>query len=277
MAPASPLWRVVLPGAAALLVVAGCGNRPTYPKAHLAESLQELFAGERLATSIRLLDHTLVVHLNHPDALARQGSEIGLGPAFDEGIRKVLTTTHRVLLSSDAEVWFYVLLISDPNLPGAYLTMIRYLDDIRRANANMLDTPEIYARTIFELDVMGNPPPLDQYVPRDIRLEEFLSWQLSRRIQAALAEELRAGGIASVGRCNGRFEDGEFAFTLNVSPASEAPLDEPTMQQAFQVSMNVITKVLSSYRFESFEAVRLIHPLSGRMLLLPKARLDPFK
>ena len=263
----------------ALLLVAGCGKGPTYPKARMVESIQTLLASERLDTSVRFIDHTLAVQLAYPNALAQAGTEIGLGPAFDEATRKVLTAIHRVLLSTDAEIRFYVLLLSDPHIPGAYLTMVRYVDDIRRANANMLDTPEIFARTVFELNFVGSTPlTIEQYVPRDIRLEEFLSWQLARRIQSTLAGPLQASGTADVGRCGGEFRNGEFVFTLNVVPVKGTEtLDDKTMEQVFHTSTNVIAKVLSSYHFKSFNAIRLIHPSTGRNLVLPKTSLDVFR
>ncbi|MBI2105103.1 MAG: hypothetical protein HYT90_05980, partial [Candidatus Omnitrophica bacterium] len=258
-----------------LALAAGCGTRPSYPKAHLAESLQEILRGEQLDASVRFVDHTLGVQASAPSALAQLEGQITLGPTFDELTRKVLTAVHRVLLSSDADVRFYVLLLSDPQIPGAYLTIVRYMDDIRRANANMLDVPEMFARTIYDLNYGGAAPlTLDQYLPRDIQLEEFLSWQLARRIQTALTGELRASGDTEVGRCTGRFQEGEFVFMLDVHRAgAEGPLDDATLQQAFRTSTDVIAKVLSSYRFESFDSVRLIHPLTGRHLVLPKARL----
>ena len=263
----------------ALALSAGCGKGPTYPKAHAIDALQQLLREDRLETSVRFIDHTLAVQLAYPNALARSGTEIALGPAFDEATRKVLTAIHRVLMSTDAEVRFYVLLLSDPNIPGAYLTMVRYLDDIRRANANMLDTPEFFARTVFELNFVGATPlTIEQYVPRDIRLGEFLSWQLARRIQHTLADELQAAGSANVGRCGGEFRNGEFVFTLNVAPATEGgSLDDQTMGEVFRASTNVIAKVLSSYHFQSFNAVRLVHPLTGRNLVLPKTSLDVFR
>lgn len=272
-------WDALLLGGILALLSAGCDNRPTYPKARLTASLQDILQDEHLLRpAVRLIDHTLAVQVEYPDTLAQNETQVGIGPAFDEAARKVLTALHRVLLSTDAQLQFYVVLLSDPKIPGAYLTIVRYVDDIRRANANMLDTPEMFARTVFELDVMGATPlTLDQYIPRDIQLEEFLSWQLARRIQSALADELAVRGVADVGRCGGRFENGEFAFTLNVAPRTNAPLDDATVQKAFEVSTNVIAKVLSGYRFESFDAVRLIHPATGRTLLLPKARLEPFK
>jgi hypothetical protein len=48
------------------------------------------------------------------------------------------------------------------------------------------------------------------------------------------------------------------------------------MRQVFQVSTNVIATVLGDYRFQSYEAVRLIHPLTGRNLVLPKTRVERF-
>ena len=269
----------LLPWCAVLLLAAGCGGRPTYPKVHLAESLQEILLSEQLESSVRFVDHTLGVQTAYPGALLQTDGQITLGPAFDELARKVLTAVHRVLLSSDADVQFYVLLLSDPQIPGAYLTIVRYMDDVRRANANMLDVPEMFARTIYELNHGGGAPlTLEQYLPRDIRMEEFLSWQLARRIQTALTGELRGSGEAEVGRCTGRFQEGEFVFTLDIHPTGEeGPLDDGTVQQAFRTSTDVVAKVLSSYRFESFDSVRLIHSLTGRHLVLPRARLDLFR
>jgi len=268
-----------------LLVVAvsatatGCSAHPTYPKARLADSLQAMLTDDQLNARVRYLDHTVAVQVEHPDALIQEAEQLGIGQAFDEVARKVLSSLHRVLLSTDAEVLFYVLLVSDPNIPGAYLTMVRYMDDLRRANANMLDTPEMFARTIFELNLFGPKPlTIEQFVPRDIQLEEFLSWQLARRIQHKLTDELQVGGVADVGRCGGEFRDGEFVFTLNVAPAKGGEaLNEETIQKVFQDSTGVIAKVLQSYRFDGFDAVRLIHLPTGRNLVLPKTRLTVFR
>ena len=262
---------------AACLLVAGCSDRPTYPREHVEDGLRQLCAEEGLNASVRFIDHTVAVQISYPNSLLQHDNQIGTGPGFEEAARKAIQSIHRVVLSTNADIRFYVVLISDPNTPGAYLTIVRYLDDIRRANANMLDTPEMYARTVFELNVSGPQPlTLEQFVPRDIKLEEFLSWQLSRRIQAALTETLQPGQTA-VGRCGGEFADGEFVFTLNVAPTTEKALDEATMRQVFQTSTNVIAKVLSSYKFDAFNVIRLIHPITGRNLVLPKTRLEIFR
>ncbi|MBI4597494.1 MAG: hypothetical protein HY737_03735 [Candidatus Omnitrophica bacterium] len=262
-----------------LLAAAGCGSGPTYPKARLSDAVTSVLTSEGIApTAVRVLEHTVAVQLIYPDALSQTGGHINVGPAFDEATRKIITSLHRVLLSTDADVRFYVVLLSDPNTPGAYLTIVRYLDDIRRANANMLDTPEIIARTVFELNAVGPAKiTLDSYLPHEVRLEEFLSWQLARRIQRQLIEQVQQPGLATIGACAGRFQNREFAFTLDVAPSTGAPLDEATIQQVFQMATNEIAKVLGSYRFDSFDQVRLIHPLTGRNFVLPKARLGLFR
>jgi hypothetical protein len=268
---------VALAGAAWL---SGCDSGPTYPKAALADSLQRILSKDRLEASVHYIDHTLGVQLSYPDVLEEVDGQLGIGPGFEEAARKVLMAIHRVLLSTDADVRFYVVLLSEPDVPGAYLTIVRYMDDIRRAYANMLDSPEMFARTIYDFNFLGGSPPvtIQQYVPRDIRLEEFLSWQLARRIQSALSEALESSGSVHVGRCGGRFQDGEFVFTLDVSPVTpEGQVDEATIGRAFEASTQVIANVLSSYRFESFDAIRLIHPLTGKSLVLPKTRLEIFR
>ena len=265
-------------GLVLLTLAAGC-DAPTYPKATVANALEHIMAEDGLNASVRFLDHTLGVQLSYPGSITQTEAQITLGPEFQEAARKVLTAIHRVALSTDADIRFYVLLLSDPAAPGAYLTMVRYLDDIKRANANMIDSPEMFARTIFELSYTGGTAvSIAQYVPRDIELEDFLSWQLARRIQYALTDKVQNSGAVTVGRCGGRFQDGEFAFTLDVEPsAPEGALDDETLKKVFEVSSGVIAQVLGNYRFEQYDAVRLIHPMTGRSILLPKTRLEVFR
>ena len=79
----------------ALLVASGCGSRPTYPKAHLAESLQEILTSDHLDARVRFIDHTLAVQTEYPDALMQRDGQIGIGPAFDEAARKIITALEK--------------------------------------------------------------------------------------------------------------------------------------------------------------------------------------
>jgi hypothetical protein len=250
-----------------------CTDGPTLKKEQLADSLKNILAQEGVNASVRLVKHTLAVQLDYPDSLQPTDSRLGFGPAFEEALRKGVISIHRVALSTDADIDFYVLLLSDPNNPGSYLTVVRYMDDVLRANANMLDSDEFISRSIFELNNLGPKRQLilEQYIQRDIELPEFLSWQLARRIQQRLTDEFAPSTEVEVGRCQGEFHNREFAFTLNVAPLEEGNLAEGEIQSAFQAATGVIAQVLSSYHFDSFDSVRLIHLPTGRNLVLPKA------
>ena len=268
--------RSILPIACCLLLtLASCSSAPTFRKEHVAESIREILSHDHIDATVRLIDHTLAVQFEYPNALARSNETISVGLGFEEAARKVITAIHRVLLSSDADVHFYLLLLSDPQLPGAYLTMVRSLEDIRKMNVSIIGVSEMTARTVFELNVADvTPPTLDQYLPREIQLSDFLTWQLTRRLRQELTKTLQPLGEASVGRCEGRFSDGEFAFTLNVVPTSNEPLNTQTVQLVFDTATQLIARVLSDYGFESFDAVRLIHPLTGQHSVMPRARLE---
>ena len=260
-----------------LLAAGGCSVAPTYHKERLAESLKQVLAQDHITATVQLIDHTLAIQFEYPKALAKSadGTQLGLGPGFEEGARIVLTGIHRVVLSSDADVQFYLLLISDPELPGAYLTMVRYMEDIRKANASVIGVTEMMSRTVFELNVVDAPPlTLSQYLPREIHLTDFLTWQLTRRLRQELTEALQPDSAVSVDRCQGQFINGEFVFALNVAPTGGQPLDEDTLHVVFGTATQLIGKVLSGYHFDSFSSVRLINPATGRNIVLPRANLQ---
>jgi hypothetical protein len=266
--------RGVLLGLSLLAGVASCAVAPSYPKDRVVEGLLTLLQEAHVRATVTFVDHTVGVQVHQPEMLLQAEGQVGMGSQFDTVVGDTVQAIHRVILSSDADIRFYAVVVSDPGLPGLYVHLVRYMDDIRRANASMIGPEELFARTVLDLQTV-EPPPAAPQPPENIRLEEFLSWQAAKRIQQALIEELELSGQVVVGRCLGQFTDGEFAFTLNVNPSTqEKPLDDTTLQQVFQTSTSVVTEVLANYRFENFNAVRLIHPITGRHLLLPRAQLD---
>ncbi len=270
------VFRSIGVGLLLTLALSGCGTEPTYKKEAVADSLQDMLTKEGINSSVRLIEHTLAIHMDYPDSLQPSSNHLSFGPAFDEVMRKSIQRIHTVALSSNADINFYVLLLSDPNNPGAYLTIVRNLDDVMRANANMFDMNEFFSRSIFEINDLGpnRKISLDQYVQRDIKLPEFLSWQLARRIQARLLDTFHESAGVEVGRCQGEYRNGQFAFRLNVAPVNqETRLNEEEIQEAFNTATGVIQEVLSSYDFEGFDSVRLIHMPTGRNLVLPKTTL----
>jgi hypothetical protein len=256
-------------------LIVGCSFDPTYKKQTLATELQDILTNLGLTTQVKLLEHTLAVQVDMPNSLVQVGQQIGIGPKFQDTQQEVIPLLHRVIMSSDAEINFYLVLVTDPLIPGAYLTLLRNMEDIKRLNVSMLDTEEFLSRTVFELNYIGSETPvdIDTYIQRDITLEEFLSWQLARRIQQQLVLAFAQTDHVEVGRCAGQFYNDKFTFTLNVVPTDTNRIDEDTIRSSFKTAADLIERVLNSYAFDRFTSVRLVHYPTGRDLVLPRHTL----
>jgi hypothetical protein len=273
----------------AALLSSSCAS--SYQTEQLARTIEQICRDEyHYAVSSKLEGRTLAVLLQHDGVMEQVGGQVALSDGANEILGNMIETLHRVLLSTDAPIQFYVLLVYDRSVPGVYLSLVRYIDDVRKVNAQMMGPMEFFSRTLLELKMANaEPVELSKLQMRDIRLEEFLSWQLAKRIQSHLTERLQRAGLSpagggglsdmQVGQCEGRYEGGEFTFALNVTPPAghTAPLEETKLQEVFQEATSVIAEVLADYRFDRFTMVRLVHPPTGRTLLLPKARLDVFR
>jgi hypothetical protein len=261
------------------LSLGGCG--PTYRQDQLIQAIQQICATEyHLTVSARQAGQTLAVYLHHSGVLQQVGNQVAFAPSANEVLGNLFEVVHRVILSSDSSIRFYVVLISDPAVSGVYLTFVRYLEDVRRVNANLLTPTEFFNRTVFDMKYANVPVlNLDELILNDIQLEQFLSWQIAKRIQISLTDKLQEDvtPAVEVGPCAGEFRDGEFAFTLNIAPKAGLTVSDEELQQFFEDATTVIAQVLSGYRFEDFEAIRLIHPSTGKNLILPKTRLEVFR
>ena len=262
---------------AAVLCAALAACAPTYKRTQIADAVREICADSyKLVVSTKLVGETLAVHLEHEGILQQSGAAVVLAPNAEKTLGDLIEAIHRVVLSTDNPVKFYVILTSDAKIPGVALMLVRYLDDVRRVNANAIAPTEFFSRTILDLKFVNSPRVnFSQIDLTDIHLEEFLSWQLAKRLQALLAEQVETLGpvSAEVGQCAGEFHDGQFTFTLNVMPTLDQPLSEEFLQAVFTNASDLIATVLSDYKFKNFESIKLMHPPTGRSLLVPKASL----
>ncbi len=259
------------------LLLTGCSIDPTYNKSNIPESLTNLYAEEGISPESKIIGDTIAIHIEKEGLLLKVGGQIGVGPEFDEISRILIVNLHRVLLSSDRKINFYVMLFSDPSIPGAYLTMVRYAKDLYLTYVSRISTEEFFDRTVYDLHYLGPQASLslDTYIQRQIELSEFLSWQLAKRVQNKLVEQFKENSDVRVGTGLGEFQDREFRFTVNVlSQNKEEPLDDQTYEEIFDTATSEIEEVLSSYEYQEFDTVKIIHQPTGRHMSLPKAHLN---
>ena len=253
------IWRL---GVICVVVgLSGCSNQPSYRADQVAATIAQLGSREyKMQLTARAVGTTLAVHLRAPDLIVQEGERIQLKESAHEVIGNALEIVHRVLLSTDYPCRFYLFVASDPEVSGIGFTIVRYLDDVRRANASVISPSEFLSRTVLDLTYIDTATgDLEQWVPKEIALQQFLTWQLARRIQSRLAEQLQAPQtpMGSNVRCAGEFKNGEFAFTLNLSPESGQSLQSDAVEKMFQLATTEITQVLSGYHFQQSIAVRL--------------------
>jgi hypothetical protein len=277
MTPRDCLFRRVSLWAVAAISAAAFACAPSYKREQIGDAVREIAADSyKLIVGTRMVGDTLAVHLEHEGILQQTGGQVGLAPGSEQILGDVIESIHRVVLSADQPLQFYVILASDAKIPGVALMIVRYLDDVRRVNASMIPPTEFMNRTIFDLKFLNSPGVnFSQLDLSDIHLEEFLSWQLAKRLQIQLAEQVESFGpmTAEVGQCAGEFRDGQFTFTLNVMPTIDQPLSEAFIQQIFSDASTLIADVLEGYRFQRFDSVKLTHPPTGRSLQLPRTKL----
>jgi hypothetical protein len=258
------------------------GCEATYRTGQVVDSIQNIcFEEYRLSVSAKKIGNTVAVLLTHEGVLEQDGPEVKLSEDSIKVLGDVIESIQRVILASDSSISFYVLVVCDPKIPGAYLTAVRYMDDVRRVNAHMISPTEFFARTILDLKYVGIPfLTVNQLSLEDIQLNQFLGWQMAQRIKSQIIRDMQEKGILILPdevQCAGEFSQGEFVLTLNVPEDFGASLSGDFVQELFSQSTNVVAKVISNYRFNDFESVRLKHPPTGRSMWLPKARLELFR
>ncbi len=258
--------------------LSACG--PSYPHQRLAQDLQALYQREyHLPAHVQLLGNSLNVTCAIEGLLkaSEGGVEFSPTPAANGKLGDVAEAIHRAALSTDAPVEFYAILATDPKVPGAWLMLVRCLDDVRRVYANAIAPIEFWQRTVSNLqyDPM-HPPDLAHQVVHDMTLESFLALQMGKRLQNLFKADPDFQAVYHVGSCVGEYRQGAFQFVVDVAPREAGPMTEEETDVIFDEALRFIASILHEYHFERFSEVQLLHFPSGKTTGVPKERLWSF-
>ena len=272
-------FAAVLLSLATLCLLNGCG--PSYARPRLAGDLQELCAHEyQLPVRAQLIGHDVTVICAIEGLLKATEGQVEFSPTTkaNEQLGNVVEAIHRVVLSADWPVNFYAIVATDPKVPGAWVMLVRYLDDVRRVYANAIPTVEFFQRTILNLQYdPAQPLDANRVVLHDMTLEQFLVMQMSKRLQNAFRADVHFQEAYDVGSCVGQYRQGTFQFVVNMAPREGGPeLTEHETSAIFDGALALIATVLHDYHFEAFNDVQLLHFPSGKTMGVPKTRLWTF-
>lgn len=172
-----------------------------------------------------------------------------------EKLRNILTTTGRVLISSDNTPSFYALVASDVNVGIDYI-IIGNVVDIKKSYAGFIPWMEANRRYLIKLRMspkaIGDRTGL-HVEAQDIRLPDFLAEQIAQRIGVEFQSESMKKYF-EMEKSEGFFQNGQFLFEYSLKKISEPP---PGLE-AKELMLDIITYCIKTYEFRDFTEVGLL-------------------
>ncbi|RKY36713.1 MAG: hypothetical protein DRP78_02975 [Candidatus Omnitrophota bacterium] len=243
------------------------GCNPTYLKENLSTDLEKLCKKEyNIDVQSKVIGKTIVVFL--PVERLFEDS-MSLAPDALEKVENVILSTSRVILSTNAELDFYMLIAADVKFSGTEIVLARYFDDLRKLMYGWMSREEYRKRVFWKVRVdhaVLEQAEFDFSNVSEMTLAYFIKHQLEQRINAEFGN---LGYGFNVSLEYGQQSE-EFVFTLTVA-------DE---KQFRNLCLPVILKetafVLKSYSFNQVRRIVVTNLWDNEVILTFKEELPKY-
>lgn len=244
-----------------------CGPSYTYPANNVPKSIEELCLKEyQFKVQARVVGKTVGAVTYVESIISDKGQ---VPKEIHEQIGKVMQVVTRVALSTDLPLDFCTVIMRDRK-HGDELVISRAIDDVKRANAEIIGIEESINRTIFGHSRTGlkNTDP-GAFVLKEINLQDFLTNQMVQRIRFSFTNPKEAEDDAEMGQpfvlVDGVFENKPdrraFHFSLIALKA-----DEP--RQTVLNIFKVINQVLAGYKYTAYDVIEIQDYLNRQKLTI---------
>lgn len=144
-------YRVIIKGAylflALIIFFSGCG--PTYPKGMIPEAIKRICLKEYDSyVEVKIVGKTLAVYLPIENLF---NAVFNINPDASKKINGVILGASRVVLSTDQEIDFYIVIAQDPKVPEIELLYIRYVEDVKRFLLGDISRGEYAKRAVVSI------------------------------------------------------------------------------------------------------------------------------
>ncbi|MGH7198472.1 MAG: hypothetical protein ACREH5_07025 [Candidatus Omnitrophota bacterium] len=253
-------WALV----ASVFYLSGCGPKFSFPANTVPEAIEDICLREnKMEVKARVVGKT-VGALVYLDSLTDAKGQIP--KEVHEAMGKVLQAVTRVALSTDLTIDFCTVVLRDRK-QGNELVVTRSLDDIRRAQADMIGIEESINRTLFGQS-RQEPSATDAgaFVLKEVTKEDFLAEQMVQRIRFHFSKDTKGElSLQNFVLVDGNFEvkDGrrEFHFAVIALKA-----DDP--RQLVLDVFKVVNSVLKGYQFTSYDLVEIQDYMNRQKLVV---------
>lgn len=262
-----------------LSFVAGCG--PSYPKERVVESVQKVCKEEyNIDAKAKLVGKTLGVYI-----LAEKLFDQDLKPtqsAFDR-MSDALFAITRVVLSSDADIDFCVLVVGDKELKGFQWIITKYVQDTKYMFASLMSREEFFRRTDmdFRYNAKDSLEASVDFELEDVNMGDFLARQIANRIREKFYTDKKLSPLfeitadtVGIYQRQTQQEEPQFIFSVSMaeSQLSQVKLENPEALIQ-RIVLNIAAQTLSEYKFEDFEFVKVDNILTQKTFLVNKDAL----
>jgi hypothetical protein len=126
---------------------------PTYPKEKLPEAVKEVCRIEYdMDVEVAVEGSTIGIYYPMEGLL---DPSLGISKEAWDKISNLILIASRVVLSTDADIKFYVVVTQDVRLPELQVVIIKHVDDVKHGMYRNISRNESFKRTIFSI----NPTP----------------------------------------------------------------------------------------------------------------------
>jgi hypothetical protein len=251
-------------------LLAGCfpdNIQPSYKESDIPVNIKKICREEcKLSVVPIRVGNTLWVYAPQQRLLH---AEFGKNPEkiFDEELldkaRNILTSTSRVLLSSDQAPEFFVLVLSDVNL-GIDYSLTASILDIKKSAAGGIPWNEANKRYVIGFEEAANAKGdyrgehLKVY---DLKMPEFISRQIVQRIRMFFQEE-PLKKYFSLKDINAGFRNSYFKLEYSIVQKAEPKEKLDISGEIFRI----IAYCLNTYEFKDFSRVE-VRDLGGKSVV----------
>lgn len=245
--------------------LAGCS--PTYPKAKVAQSVLKICKEEyKLDVQAKLIGKTIVVFLPLDELFDRN---MDILPGVVEKIENVILSTSRVILSTDAKIDFYMVIVADTRTTAAELILVRYMEDVYKFMYTWITRDEYRKRVLWQVNF--NPQhlksPTFDFNLEEITLGNFLARQIAQRL--TFAQETSKPFKEKV---NGVYKKTERKFHFSLVVGGEKKFREVNAP----IILHEAAVILQNYHFQDFELIEIFNLLYGQSVFVRKEELDKY-
>jgi hypothetical protein len=188
------------------------GCKATYPKEDLVGSIEKLCKKE-VGKNVECIKtgKTLYTILYLDNMLDK---EMKINDKTLDLIQNVMLSVNRVVLSTDAKIDFFVVIIAD-QASGMELIFTQYMDDLKRWMLGSISREDFFSRSLTEFSNHEKGFIFDASNLPEITLPIFISRQVSNLVKKELEKNVIMQILMNVRKVEGDFKNGYFEYLID--------------------------------------------------------------